>query len=159
MSIAEAKPKDGAETIEPIEIMELMKLLPHRYPFLLVDRIVAVRGDEYGCGIKNVSINEPHFQGHFPQRPIMPGVLMIEGMAQTAGAIVVHASMRDKAPLVYFMSIDKAHFRKPVEPGDRLEYHVTKLRGRGAVWKYSCEARIDGERVAEAVLTAMVADA
>lgn len=146
--------------LEAADIMELMALLPHRYPFLLVDRIVDIRGDESAIGLKNVTANEPHFQGHFPHRPIMPGVLIIEGMAQTAGAICLRKTRRDGPPqLVYFMSIDQARFRKPVVPGDRLEYHVVKLRERANVWKFSCEARVDGERVADAVLTAMVGDA
>lgn len=139
--------------------MELLELLPHRYPFLMVDRIVDIKGDESAVGVKNVTINEPQFQGHFPNRPIMPGVLIIEGMAQTAGAICLRRAQRGGPQLVYFMSIEQARFRKPVVPGDRLEYHVAKLRGRGSVWKFGCEARVDGERVAEAVLTAMIGDA
>jgi len=148
------------QQLETADIMRIMELLPHRYPFLLVDRIVDIRGDESCIGIKNVTVNEPHFQGHFPNRPIMPGVLIIEGMAQTAGAMcVIHLGPQAKAQLVYFMSIDNTHFRRPVHPGDRLEYHVKKLRNRGKVWKFQCEALVDGERVAEAELTAMIADA
>src|SRR5271166_2448069 len=115
-----AKMNELAATIESIDILQLLKYLPHRYPFLLVDRIIEARGDEFGIGIKNVSVNEPQFQGHFPGRPVMPGVLLIEGMAQTAGALCIRAhSIERRAPLVYFMSIDKAKFRKPVVPGDR----------------------------------------
>jgi len=146
--------------LEAADIMRIMELLPHRYPFLLVDRIIDINADESCVGIKNVTVNEPHFQGHFPHRPIMPGVLIIEGMAQTAGAMCVnHLGPDTKAKLVYFMTIDKAHFRRPVHPGDRLEYHVKKLRNRGTVWKFWCEAQVEGERVAEAELTAMIADA
>ncbi|MDP2622041.1 MAG: 3-hydroxyacyl-ACP dehydratase FabZ [Hyphomicrobiales bacterium] len=148
------------DQLEAVDIMRILELLPHRYPFLLVDRIIDIRGDESCIGIKNVTVNEPHFQGHFPNRPIMPGVLIIEGMAQTAGAMcVIHLGSRAAAKLVYFMSIDKTHFRKPVHPGDRLEYHVRKLRNRGTVWKFECHALVDNERVAEAELTAMIADA
>jgi 3-hydroxyacyl-[acyl-carrier-protein] dehydratase len=146
--------------LEAADIMRILELLPHRYPFLLVDRIVDIRADESCIGIKNVTVNEPHFLGHFPNRPIMPGVLIIEGMAQTAGAMcVIHLGPSAAAKLVYFMSIDKAHFRKPVHPGDRLEYHVKKLRNRGTVWKFECHALVDQERVADAELTAMIADA
>ena len=142
------------------DITRVMKLLPHRYPFLLVDRIIDIKGDESCVGIKNVTVNEPHFQGHFPHQPIMPGVLIVEGMAQTAGArCVFHLGPHAKPQLVYFMSIESAHFRRPVHPGDRLEYHVEKRRNRGTVWKFRCEALVDGERVAEAELTAMIADA
>jgi len=148
------------DQLETADIMRIMELLPHRYPFLMVDRIIAIKGDDSCVGIKNVTVNEPHFQGHFPNRPIMPGVLIIEGMAQTAGAMCVFSlGPQAKPQLVYFMSIDNAHFRRPVHPGDRLEYHVKKLRKRGTVWKFHCEALADGERVAEAELTAMIADA
>lgn len=148
------------DTLVTADIMRILELLPHRFPFLLVDRIIDIKADESCIGIKNVTVNEPHFQGHFPNRPIMPGVLIIEGMAQTAGAMCViylGSSAYDK--LVYFMSIHKAHFRRPVHPGDRLEYHVKKLQNRGPVWRFSCQAKVDGERVAEAELTAMIADA
>ncbi|MCB1437908.1 MAG: 3-hydroxyacyl-ACP dehydratase FabZ [Rhodobiaceae bacterium] len=142
------------------DIMRILELLPHRYPFLLVDRIRDISGDDSCVGIKNVTINEPHFQGHFPAQPIMPGVLIVEGMAQTAGALCVNSlGMNGSAKLVYFMSIDGAHFRKPVVPGDTLEYWVKKLRRRGTVWKFACEGRVDGVRVADAELTAMIVDA
>lgn len=148
------------QQMEAVDIMRILELLPHRYPFLLVDRIIDIRADESCIGIKNVTVNEPHFQGHFPHRPIMPGVLIIEGMAQTAGAMcVIHLGEWAAAKLVYFMTIENAHFRKPVHPGDRLEYHVRKLRNRGTVWKFECHALVDDERVAEAELTAMIADA
>lgn len=137
------------------DILELMKLLPHRYPFLLVDRIIEIDADNSAIGIKNVTANEPHFMGHFPGQPIMPGVLLIEGMAQTAGAICARTQAAG-AKLVYFMTIDNARFRKPVTPGDRVEYHVTKLKQRGNIWKFHCDAKVDGQLVAEADIGAML---
>ncbi len=135
----------------------LLKSLPHRYPFLLVDRIIAANGDESCIGIKNVTVNEPQFQGHFPDRPVMPGVLMIEGMAQTAGALCINAVAGGiKPPLVYFMTIEKAKFRKPVLPGDRIEYHMKKLNQRRTIWWYSGEAMVDGNLVCEAEISAML---
>jgi 3-hydroxyacyl-[acyl-carrier-protein] dehydratase len=146
--------------LESADIMRILQLLPHRYPFLLVDRIHDISGDESCVGIKNVTVNEPHFQGHFPAQPIMPGVLIVEGMAQTAGALCVNnLGMNGSNKLVYFMSIDGAHFRKPVVPGDVLEYRDRKLRRRGTVWKFACEGFVDGTRVADAELTAMIVDA
>ena len=143
------------ETLEAADIGRVMAALPHRYPFLLVDRIVEIDGNRSAIGIKNVTINEPHFQGHFPGRPVMPGVLIVEAMAQTAGAITVIAQGAAAPPLVYFMTIDKCKFRKPVVPGDRLELHVTLERARGSINRYSCEARVDGAKVAEAEISAM----
>jgi len=141
------------------DILHIMKLLPHRYPFLLIDRIEEMDGDNTAVGIKNVTMNEHFFQGHFPDFPVMPGVLIIEGMAQTAGALCVHANNAEDKPIrVFFMSIDNAKFRKPVLPGDTLHYHVQKVRHRGTVWKFKCEARVDGKRVAEAEIGAMVAE-
>jgi 3-hydroxyacyl-[acyl-carrier-protein] dehydratase len=137
------------------EIKDLMRLLPHRYPFLLVDRIIDIDGDRSAIGIKNVTVNEPHFTGHFPESPIMPGVLLIEGMAQTAGAICAR-SQGGGTNTVYFMTIDNARFRKPVVPGDRVEYHVSKLKQRGNIWKFHCEAKVEGARVAEADIGAML---
>lgn len=133
-----------------------MGRLPHRYPFLLVDKIVDIDGDNSAVGIKNVTVNEPHFQGHFPEQPVMPGVLIIEAMAQTAGYICIHASGEDKPNLVYFMTIDNAKFRRPVVPGDRLEIHVKKLKQRGNIWKFDCQAIVDGSKAAEAVISAMM---
>jgi 3-hydroxyacyl-[acyl-carrier-protein] dehydratase len=154
-----AKTDDAAATIETFDILQLMKYLPHRYPFLMVDRIVEARGDCSGVGIKNVSINEPQFQGHFPGRPVMPGVLLIEGMAQTAGALCIRAHSGDRAvPLVYFMSIDKARFRKPVLPGDRVEFHMTKTNRRRNMWWFSGRALVDGALVCEAEIAAMVVE-
>ena len=144
-----------AETLEAVELLELMELLPHRYPFLLVDRIVDIDGDNSAIGIKNVTVNEPQFTGHFPTNPVMPGVLLIEGMAQTAGAICARHS-RTKSNLVYFMTIDNARFRKPVVPGDRVEYHVHKHKQRGNIWKFHCDAKVDGTKVAEADIGAML---
>ena len=144
-------------TLETIDIQRLMQLLPHRYPFLLVDRIVQARGDEFGVGIKNVTVNEPQFTGHFPEKPVFPGVLLIEAMAQTAGALCMHGKLsREKPPLVYFMTIDKAKFRKPVTPGDRVELHMTKINQRRNIWWYKGEAKVDGALVAEAEISAMI---
>jgi 3-hydroxyacyl-[acyl-carrier-protein] dehydratase len=146
-----------ANILEAYDIERLLKSLPHRYPFLLVDRIVEANGDESCIGIKNVSANEPQFQGHFPERPVMPGVLMIEGMAQTAGALCINAIAGGvKPPLVYFMTIEKAKFRKPVLPGDRIEYHMQKLNRRRTIWWYSGRALVDGVLVCEAEISAML---
>jgi len=141
------------------DIMRVLSLLPHRFPMLLVDRIYDMNGDESCVGVKNVTINEPFFIGHFPQYPVMPGVLIIEGLAQTAGALCV-ASLKEgyKAELVYFMGIDRAKFRRPVVPGDQLHYHVRKVRNRGRVWKFFGEAKVDGLVAAEAEVSAMLAD-
>ena len=151
---------DGAsKTLQAADIGQIMKALPHRYPFLMVDRIKDIDGDESCVGIKNVTINEPHFMGHFPDHPVMPGVLLIEGMAQTAGALCVLAQAAEGgAKLVYFMTIDKAKFRKPVVPGDTVEFHVRKIRRRSNIWKFSAEARVDGFKVAEAEVSAMTVD-
>ncbi|PSJ60105.1 3-hydroxyacyl-ACP dehydratase FabZ [Kumtagia ephedrae] len=148
-----------AVTLEAIDILGVLKLLPHRYPFLLVDRIIAIDGDNSAVGIKNVTFNEPHFQGHFPGQPVMPGVLIIEAMAQTAGAICIRNRGSDSPSIVYFMTIDNAKFRKPVVPGDRLEIHVKKLKQRGTIWRFACEALVDGAKAAEAEISAMIAGA
>ncbi|MGE0769665.1 MAG: 3-hydroxyacyl-ACP dehydratase FabZ [Hyphomicrobiaceae bacterium] len=141
------------------DVMRLMELLPHRYPFLLIDKIQDMVGDESAVGIKNVTINEPFFQGHFPKYPVMPGVLIIEALAQTAGALCINNSGQTNiAQIVYFMGIDKAKFRKPVVPGDQLHLHVSKLRSRGPVWRFYGEARVNGQVVAEAEISAMIVD-
>ncbi len=138
------------------DILRILELLPHRYPFLLVDKIIEMNGDESCIGIKNVTFNEPQFNGHFPGRPVMPGVMLIEGMAQTAGALCV-ASRGDKAPrLVYFMTIDNAKFRKPVVPGDVVEYHLTKMKQRVNMWWFKGEAKVDGKVACEAEISAML---
>lgn len=142
-----------------MDIHEIMEMIPHRYPFLLVDRIVDVVEGQSGVGIKNVTFNEPFFQGHFPNRPVMPGVLIVEAMAQTAGALVVRSLGREQqGKLVYFMVIENARFRKPVCPGDRLELHVKKTRHRGAVWKFDGVACVGDVQVAEASFSAMITD-
>ncbi|MCB1423043.1 MAG: 3-hydroxyacyl-ACP dehydratase FabZ [Nitratireductor sp.] len=147
-----------ADSIGPIEIGELFRLLPHRYPFLLIDRIESMDGDNSAIGIKNVTVNEPHFNGHFPGEPIMPGVLIVEAMAQTAGAITAKVHSGGKRKLVYFMTIDECRFRKPVLPGDRLELHVNKIRQRGNIFKFDCHAIVDEHRVADARIGAMMVD-
>jgi 3-hydroxyacyl-[acyl-carrier-protein] dehydratase len=147
--------EDVKTSLGTAEILEIMKLLPHRYPFLLVDRIIEINGDESAIGIKNVTANEPQFMGHFPGNPIMPGVLLIEAMAQTAGAICARKTGGDTS-LVYFMTIDNARFRKPVVPGDRVEFHVTKQKQRANIWKFHCDAMVDGQKVAEADVGAMM---
>ena len=142
-----------------VDVVQLMKLLPHRYPFLLIDRIKDMDRDEKCVGIKNVTINEPFFQGHFPKYPVMPGVLIIEALAQTAGALCIHhAGQTDIPQIVYFLGIDKAKFRKPVVPGDQLHLHVKKIRSRGPVWRFYGEAKVDGQLVAEAEISAMIVD-
>lgn len=140
------------------DIQKIMACIPHRYPFLLVDRVVEINGDESGVGIKNVTVNEPQFTGHFPGRPVFPGVLMIEAMAQTAGVLVVSARGADDPPVnsVLFTTIDKVKFRKPVIPGDTLRFHLTKLARKRSIWFYRGEAKVDGVLVAEAEISAMV---
>ena len=146
-------------TLETAAVQDILKALPHRYPFLMVDKVIEIQGDESAIGIKNVSASEPHFQGHFPDRPVMPGVLIIEAMAQTAAVIVV-ASLGKEAEgkLVYFMTIENARFRKPVVPGDQLRLICRKERQRANVWKFSGEAKVGDTVVAEAVYTAMIMD-
>ncbi len=142
-----------------LETADLFRVLPHRNPFLMVDRIIEIRGDESCIGIKNVTVNEPFFPGHFPGRPVMPGVLLLEGMAQTAGAVcaLVHTK-RDKPPAVLLLTIDKAKFRKPVLPGDRVEYHMRKVARRRNMWWFRGEAKVSGQIVAEATIGALLED-
>lgn len=150
----------SGETLDSIGIREILESLPHRYPFLMVDRIINIQGDMQGIGIKNVTANEPQFQGHFPNNPVMPGVLVLEGMAQTAGVLCVRSRPgQNKPKLVYFLTIDKAKFRKPVVPGDTIEFHMAQIRRRRNMWWFRGEARVDGEMVAEAELGAMIAEA
>ena len=146
------------DTLEAMGIQEILKALPHRYPFLLIDRIINIRGDESAIGIKNVTINEPHLQGHFPENPIFPGVLLLEGMAQTGGAVCILANRQNgQIPRVYLMTIDKAKFRKPVVPGDTIEYHISKKSRRRNMWWFRGEAKVAGQLVAEAEVGAMIA--
>jgi 3-hydroxyacyl-[acyl-carrier-protein] dehydratase len=156
----EGTPQDATPgTVECFDIAQIMRAIPHRYPMLLVDRIVEVVKNTSAVGIKNVTANENFFQGHFPERPVMPGVLIIESMAQTAGVLVVESlGPEARGKLVYFMTIDGAKFRRPVVPGDQLRVHVTKERQRGNVWKFQGVAKVDGQVAAEAVISAMILD-
>jgi 3-hydroxyacyl-[acyl-carrier-protein] dehydratase len=149
---------DAVTKVEAVSIAGILKMLPHRYPFLMVDRVVDIRGEEFGIGIKNVTANEPQFQGHFPTNPIFPGVLLLEGMAQTAGVLCVLSRSDDSPSYVYFMTIDDAKFRKPVIPGDTVEYHMTLHKRRRNMWWYRGEAKVKGDLVAEATLSAMMGD-
>ena len=145
-------------TIDRIDIAGIMAAIPHRYPFLMLDRVVDLVLGESAIGIKNVSANENFFQGHFPGHPVMPGVLIVEAMAQTAAILVVETLGEDaKGRLVYFMSIDGVRFRRPVVPGDRLELHVEKIQSRASVWKFAGKAIVDGKVLAEATFAAMIA--
>ena len=148
-----------ARVIDVIDIARIMHLIPHRYPFLLIDKVVDVVLGERAVGVKNVTINENFFQGHFPSHPVMPGVLIIESMAQTAAVFVVETlGPAAHGKVVYFMSIDSAKFRRPVVPGDQLRIHVVKEHARRNVWKVNAVARVDGVAVAEATYTAMIVD-
>jgi 3-hydroxyacyl-[acyl-carrier-protein] dehydratase len=148
----------SGETLDIVEIREILRLLPHRYPFVMVDRIIDICGDEFGIGIKNVTINEPQFLGHFLAYPVMPGVLVIEGMAQTAAVLVLRLRQLHEARSMFFLTIDKAKFRRPAVPGDRLEYHVRKLKNRRTMWWYRAEAKIGSVLIAEAELGAMFSE-
>ncbi len=145
--------------VDDIDINRIKELIPHRYPMLLVDRLTEINLGESAVGLKGVTMNEPFFQGHFPEKPVMPGVLIVESMAQTAAALVM-LSLGEEAEgrLVYFMSIDSAKFRKPVEPGDMLELHVKKEQNRRNIWKFSAQAKVGGNLMAEATYTAMIAN-
>lgn len=150
----------GLERVDDeLDVLGIMKLIPHRYPFLMIDQVVDIVLDQSATGIKNVTINEPYFQGHFPQQPIMPGVLIIEAMAQTSAVLVVKTMKGSAAgKLVYFMTVHDGRFRKPVVPGNRLLIHVNKLQQRRNVWKFNGKARVDGVLMAEATYTAMIMD-
>ena len=148
-----------SDSLQSADIQLIQRILPHRYPFLLVDKVVDIDGTASARGIKNVTMNEPHFQGHFPGVPIMPGVTIVEAMAQTAGVMIGTAlNMADKELLIYFMSIDNCKFRRKVGPGDVLEMNVTTLRGKpgGKVWKFGGRATVEGELACEAEFTAMI---
>tara|TARA_Y100000588_G_scaffold155076_1_gene169099 strand:+ start:98 stop:544 length:447 start_codon:yes stop_codon:yes gene_type:complete len=145
--------------VDQIDVNRIMEMIPHRHPFLMIDRVVDLVPNIRATGVKNVTINENYFQGHFPNHPVMPGVLIIEAMAQTAAVLVVHTLGADsEGKLVYFMSVDGARFRKPVEPGDQLSVEVKKQRSRGNVWKFAGRAIVDDTLVAEATYAAMILD-
>jgi len=151
--------QQAPESQVTLGIDEILKMIPHRYPMLMIDRLEEIVIDHSAVGIKNVTANEPYFQGHFPGKPIMPGVLIIEAMAQTAATLVVHTIGEDvKGSLVYFMSVENARFRKMVRPGDTLRVHVERIHKRGNVWKFKGEAKVNGVVCAEATYTAMIVD-
>ncbi|WP_369914281.1 3-hydroxyacyl-ACP dehydratase FabZ [Maritimibacter sp. 55A14] len=143
--------------LDEADISLIQRIIPHRYPFLLIDRVRDILPAESAVGVKNVTFNEPHFQGHFPTKPVMPGVTIIEAMAQTSGVLVGWTlDLVDKHPLVYFMTLDKTRFRRQVVPGDVLELHVNVLRGHGKIWKFEGIGMVDGEKAAEAEFSAMI---
>ncbi|MEN0074495.1 MAG: 3-hydroxyacyl-ACP dehydratase FabZ [Paracraurococcus sp.] len=158
-SEAQAAETAGPATVEAFDIAQIMRAIPHRYPFLMVDRVVEVHKNASAIGIKNVTINENFFQGHFPDHPVMPGVLIIEGMAQTAAVLVVETlGPEARGKLVYFMTVENAKFRKPVVPGDQMRVHVVKEKQRANIWKFTAEAKVDDKVVAEATYAAMILD-
>jgi 3-hydroxyacyl-[acyl-carrier-protein] dehydratase len=149
----------SAATLGAADIREILRLLPHRYPFVMVDRVIDMRGDEHAIGIKNVTFNEPQFMGHFPDNPVMPGVLVIEGMAQTAGVLcLTHLGAGTGKRKVFFLTIDKAKFRKPAGPGDTIEYHVDKIARRRNMWWFRAEAKVGGVLIAEAEIGAIITE-
>jgi len=148
----------NGETVDVADIREILRLLPHRYPFLMIDRIIDIRGEEHGIGIKNVTFNEPQFLGHFPDNPVMPGVLLIEGMAQTAGVLCLRQMKSERRRAMYFLTIDKAKFRKPAVPGDTIEYHVNKITHRRNMWWYRAEAKVGDALIAEAEVGAVITE-
>jgi 3-hydroxyacyl-[acyl-carrier-protein] dehydratase len=159
MNMQTDKTSVASTTAKAVDIKRILQMIPHRYPMLMVDKVVEIRLDHSAVGIKNVSINEPFFQGHFPSEPVMPGVLIVEAMAQTAAVLVVATyGHESEGKLVYFMSIDGVRFRRPVFPGDRLELHVEKVQSRASVWKFSGKAIVDGKVAAEATFAAMIRD-
>lgn len=153
----ESEAPEVTKELTSMQIGDILKVLPHRYPFLLIDRIIEIDGDSSGIGIKNVSVNEPIFQGHFPGEPVFPGVLIIEGMAQTAGAMAIAAGAANgEQHIVYLLTVDKCKFRKPAKPGDRIEYHIKKLKRRMTMGWFEAKAIVDGVVIAEAEVGAMV---
>lgn len=149
-----------SETTNEIDILRIMNMIPHRYPFLMVDRVINLKRGESAVGVKNVTMNEPQFMGHFPGFPVMPGVLIVEAMAQTAGIVVVDfMGLESQNRIVYFMTIDSARFRRPVTPGDTMHIHVEKVQSRGTVWKFKGTAKVGDKVCAEATFSAMIADA
>ena len=148
-----------SDTLGAVDIRQILRLLPHRYPFVMVDRLIDMRADEHAIGIKNVTFNEPQFMGHFPDNPVMPGVLVIEGMAQTAGTLVLwHLGTVARGRKVYFLTIDKAKFRKPAGPGDTLRYQVDKIAQRRNMWWYRAEAKVGDVLIAEAEIGAIITE-
>ncbi len=159
MNTSSKPAKPAGTSLGPLDIRRIVEMIPHRYPMLLIDRMLDLRLAESAIGLKNVSINEPFFQGHFPSQPVMPGVLIVESMAQTAGVLVVATlGAAAEGKLVYFMSIDGVRFRRPVTPGDRMEIHVRKLQARQNVWKFEGKAIVDDKVAAEATFAAMIRD-
>ena len=152
-------PACAEEQVTQVDVQRIMEMIPHRHPFLMIDKVVDVVANQRATGVKNISANEYYFQGHFPARPVMPGVLIIEAMAQTAAVLVVHTlGAESEGKLVYFMSVDSARFRRPVFPPAKLEIHVTKQRNRGNVWKFEGVAKVGDTVMAEAVFAAMILD-
>ena len=149
---------ESTEDGRTIDVQEIMEMIPHRYPFLLIDKVTQIVPDATAVGVKNVTVNEPFFQGHFPNRPIMPGVLIIEALAQTSAILVLETTGQKAGSIVYFMTVDNARFRKPIGPGDQVHLHVEKQRSRGNVWKFRGEARVDGKLMAEATYSAMIVE-
>ncbi len=145
------------EDLPSADLAMIQRMIPHRYPFLFIDKVRDIRVGESAVGIKNVTINEPHFQGHFPAKPVMPGVMIVEAMAQTAGVLISQTlDLIDREPLVYFMTMDKFRFRKMVVPGDQLELHVRVIRGHGKIWKLWGEGKVDGAVASSGEFSAMI---
>jgi 3-hydroxyacyl-[acyl-carrier-protein] dehydratase len=151
--------ESGETAVREADLARIKRMIPHRYPFLFIDRVIGIRPHGSAVGLKNITANEPHFQGHFPQEAVMPGVLIVEAMAQTAGVLVVDSlGMEGENLLVYFMTVDKTRFRRKVVPGDLLELHVAIQRSRGKVFRFTGEARVGEALVAEAEFSAMIID-